>query len=201
MLARRTMSKHLVAAFAALFLSLGFNTGLRAATADPIDIPYTRFTLPNGLTVIVSEDHKAPVVAVSVWYHVGSADEPDGQDRLRAPVRAPDVPGLGEPQGRVLPSVRAGRRDRPERHDLVRPHQLFRDRADHRARHGAVDGIGPHGPPARRDRPEGARRAARRGAERKAPGREPALRPRRRAHAWPTRSRPTIRTTTTRSAR
>ena len=47
--------------------------------ADAVDIPFTRFTLPNGLTVVVSEDHKAPVVAVSVWYHVGSADEPKGK--------------------------------------------------------------------------------------------------------------------------
>jgi zinc protease len=43
------------------------------------DIAYTRFTLPNGLTVVVHEDHKAPVVAVSVWYHVGSGDEPGGK--------------------------------------------------------------------------------------------------------------------------
>ncbi|MDO1528875.1 pitrilysin family protein [Fulvimonas sp. R45] len=43
------------------------------------DIPFTRFTLPNGLTVVVSEDHKAPVVAVAVWYHVGSAREPIGK--------------------------------------------------------------------------------------------------------------------------
>ncbi|WP_414649883.1 M16 family metallopeptidase [Dyella sp.] len=43
------------------------------------DIAYTRFTLPNGLTVVVHEDHKAPVVAVSVWYHVGSGDEPKGK--------------------------------------------------------------------------------------------------------------------------
>lgn len=43
------------------------------------DIPYTRFKLPNGLTVVVSEDHKAPVVAVSVWYHVGSSYEPKGK--------------------------------------------------------------------------------------------------------------------------
>jgi len=44
-----------------------------------IDIPYTRFTLANGLTVLVHEDHKAPVVAVDVWYHVGSKDEPAGR--------------------------------------------------------------------------------------------------------------------------
>ena len=49
-----------------------------AAMAIP-ELPYTRFTLPNGLTVVVHEDHKAPVVAVSVWYHVGSADEPPGK--------------------------------------------------------------------------------------------------------------------------
>ncbi len=42
-------------------------------------LPYTRFTLPNGLTVVVHEDHKAPVVAVSVWYHVGSSYEPKGK--------------------------------------------------------------------------------------------------------------------------
>ncbi len=44
-----------------------------------VDIPYEQFTLPNGLRVIVHEDRKAPVVAVSVWYHVGSKDEPKGR--------------------------------------------------------------------------------------------------------------------------
>ena len=44
-----------------------------------VDIPYESFTLPNGLRVIVHEDHKAPVVAVSVWYHIGSKDEPGGK--------------------------------------------------------------------------------------------------------------------------
>ncbi|HET8749914.1 MAG TPA: pitrilysin family protein [Sphingomicrobium sp.] len=44
-----------------------------------VSIPYSTFTLPNGLRVVVHEDHKAPVVAVSVWYHVGSKDEPGGR--------------------------------------------------------------------------------------------------------------------------
>ena len=44
-----------------------------------VDIPYTKFTLDNGLTVLVHEDHKAPVVALSVWYNVGSKDEPAGK--------------------------------------------------------------------------------------------------------------------------
>ncbi|MEP7129861.1 MAG: pitrilysin family protein [Sphingomicrobium sp.] len=41
-----------------------------------VSIPHTMFKLVNGLTVIVHEDHKAPVVAVSTWYNVGSKDEP-----------------------------------------------------------------------------------------------------------------------------
>ncbi len=44
-----------------------------------IDIPYQEFQLDNGLTVIVHEDHKAPIVAVNVWYHVGSKDERPGR--------------------------------------------------------------------------------------------------------------------------
>ena len=51
-----------------------------AAQASKIpELKYERFTLPNGLTVVVHEDHKAPVVAVSVWYHVGSSYEPKGK--------------------------------------------------------------------------------------------------------------------------
>ena len=44
-----------------------------------VDIPYQEFTLDNGLRVIVHEDRKAPVVAVSIWYNVGSKDEPKGK--------------------------------------------------------------------------------------------------------------------------
>ena len=44
-----------------------------------VDIPYQKFTLNNGLTVIVHEDHKAPIVAVNIWYHVGSKNEKHGK--------------------------------------------------------------------------------------------------------------------------
>jgi predicted Zn-dependent peptidase len=44
-----------------------------------VDIPYQQFTLENGLRVIVHTDRKAPVVAVSIWYHVGSRFEPQGK--------------------------------------------------------------------------------------------------------------------------
>jgi len=42
-------------------------------------VPYQQFTLPNGLRVIVHQDHKTPKVAVAVWYHVGSMNEPEGK--------------------------------------------------------------------------------------------------------------------------
>ena len=50
-----------------------------ATLVKQVSIPHTMFRLPNGLTVIVHEDHKAPVVAVSTWYNVGSKDEPRGK--------------------------------------------------------------------------------------------------------------------------
>jgi zinc protease len=53
-----------------------------AATAPDLgvpDIPFTKKVLGNGLTVIVHEDHKAPVVGVNVWYHVGSKNERPGR--------------------------------------------------------------------------------------------------------------------------
>ena len=51
----------------------------RPAAVASVDIPYEQFTLPNGLRVIVHTDRKAPIVAVNVWYHVGSKDEPAGR--------------------------------------------------------------------------------------------------------------------------
>jgi len=50
-----------------------------SAQQSTIDIPFQKFVLPNGLTLIVHEDHKAPIVAVNVWYHVGSKNEKPGR--------------------------------------------------------------------------------------------------------------------------
>ncbi|MGA2770829.1 MAG: pitrilysin family protein [Bryobacteraceae bacterium] len=60
------------ALFTFAFLSL-------AAYAQDVDIPFQKFVLGNGLTLIVHEDHKAPIVAVNVWYHVGSKNEHPGK--------------------------------------------------------------------------------------------------------------------------
>ncbi len=61
-----------------------FSLGLMQAQdfkfkADDIEIPYKKYTLKNGLTLLVHEDHKAPIVAVNVWYHVGSKNEKPGK--------------------------------------------------------------------------------------------------------------------------
>ncbi len=77
-------------AFMASSLALGVANSAAAATkqAKPapvadliktVNIPYKEFTLDNGLRVIVHTDRKAPVVAVSVWYGVGSKHEPKGK--------------------------------------------------------------------------------------------------------------------------
>jgi zinc protease len=47
--------------------------------APVIDLPYTKRTLDNGLDVIVHEDHHVPIVAVNLWYHVGSKNEQPGR--------------------------------------------------------------------------------------------------------------------------
>src|ERR1700694_1272635 len=74
--------------FVVLFLVLALVTSGSAQTKSAptksvqtteIDIPYEPFVLDNGLTVIVHEDHKAPIVAVNTWYHVGSKDEKPGK--------------------------------------------------------------------------------------------------------------------------
>lgn len=44
-----------------------------------VDIPHQKYVLDNGLTLIVHEDHKAPIVSVNIWYHVGSKNEKPGK--------------------------------------------------------------------------------------------------------------------------
>ena len=77
----RTATRFLKAGALALAIASGVAAAADAGFAKPdaIDIPFEKFQLGNGLTVVVHEDHKAPVVAISVWYHVGSADEPNGK--------------------------------------------------------------------------------------------------------------------------
>jgi len=73
------VSTSLVAAGPALAKAKAANPAPIADLVKAVDIPYEAFTLDNGLRVIVHEDRKAPVVAVSVWYRVGSKHEPKGK--------------------------------------------------------------------------------------------------------------------------
>lgn len=50
------------------------------AQAIRVAVPFEKYSLENGLEVILHEDHRTPVVAVNVWYHVGSKDEPPGKN-------------------------------------------------------------------------------------------------------------------------
>jgi zinc protease len=63
--------------FAALFLLISLVSS-RAVAEDP-EIAFEEFYLDNGLRVIVHEDRKAPIVAVTLWYHVGSKNEAPGK--------------------------------------------------------------------------------------------------------------------------
>jgi len=75
---------------AACLVMLTTCAGAFAQTND-VDIPYQKMVLDNGLTLIVHEDHKAPIVAINTWYHVGVEEREAGEDRVRALVRALDV--------------------------------------------------------------------------------------------------------------
>jgi zinc protease len=69
----------IIAAICGLFLQGTPTIAAEAATDVQIDIPYKKFVLTNGLTLIVHEDHKAPIVAVNLWYHVASKNEKVGK--------------------------------------------------------------------------------------------------------------------------
>ena len=77
---RQALAALALTATLALFSAAPVSAATAAGGKLPdIDIPYTKYVLPNGLTLIVHEDHKAPIVAVNVWYHVGSKDERPGR--------------------------------------------------------------------------------------------------------------------------
>ena len=65
---------------AAALLALALAGPAAAQTpAPPIEVKYTQFTLPNGLHVILHEDHSVPIATVNTWYRVGSANELPGR--------------------------------------------------------------------------------------------------------------------------
>src|SRR5687768_12356961 len=74
-------TRHILIALALLLMSAPEWSQAAAQTArsEPILRPFTIFTLDNGLTVLVREDHKLPIASVTVIYNVGSHDDPPGR--------------------------------------------------------------------------------------------------------------------------
>src|SRR5215510_4684291 len=68
------MRRHILLALLALL-----TVPLGAQSPAPLQVPYRQFTLANGLNVILHRDTSIPVVAVNMWYHVGSANEKPGR--------------------------------------------------------------------------------------------------------------------------
>jgi zinc protease len=62
-----------------LWVGVVYSQSLGLVDPAGINIPYKRYVLENGLRLIVHEDHKVPIVAVNIWYHVGSKNEKPGK--------------------------------------------------------------------------------------------------------------------------
>jgi zinc protease len=67
------------AALAACVVAVGFQTPTGATSVRPAPFTFDDYTLPNGLRVILLQDHSTPIVHVTLWYHVGSKDEKTGR--------------------------------------------------------------------------------------------------------------------------
>jgi zinc protease len=80
---RPPLLSSLIAFASASLVSIAGFDAPRAFAADPdasrIVLPVRSVTLANGLQVVLHEDHRTPIVAVNLWYHVGSKDEPPGR--------------------------------------------------------------------------------------------------------------------------
>src|ERR1035441_6272446 len=122
--------------FAALFLGLALVVGgweqaalaqtapaqsTRVQSAKELDIPYERFVLDNGLTVIVHEDHKAPIVAINTWYHVGSKNEKIGKTGFAHLFEHLMFGGSEHAKGRYIDAMESFVRWRRIKSDCCRP--------------------------------------------------------------------------------
>ncbi|MEI6246056.1 MAG: pitrilysin family protein [Acidobacteriota bacterium] len=73
------MSRRLLLSLAMVAALISVPLGAHQSAPKPISVAYNMFTLANGLTVILHEDHSVPVASVNVWYKVGSANEKPGR--------------------------------------------------------------------------------------------------------------------------
>jgi zinc protease len=73
------MSRRSTAALALVLMAAPLGAQSPAPPAAPLEVPFQQFQLANGLNVILHRDTTVPLVAVNVWYHVGSANERPGR--------------------------------------------------------------------------------------------------------------------------
>ena len=154
------------------------------AQAPPSDIPkldVEKYTLANGLEVILSEDHRVPLVGVDVWYHVGPAHEAPGRTGFAHLFEHMMFQGSKHIESDAHFKLLAGAGATGVNGTTeLRSHQLLRDDAVESARARALARVRSHGIPARDGRSGEAVEPAGRRAERAAPElREPAVRHRR----------------------
>ncbi len=164
-------------------VALALGASLRAAAGDDaaarprLSVPYTQFTLPNGLRVVLHEDHSVPVVAVNVWYHVGSGREKPGRTGFAHLFEHLMFEGSGHVKEGDFDNLLEGAGGDNNGSTNTRSHQLLPQRAVERAGTGAVSRVRSDGLSARGDVARQSRWPARRGQERAAAGRrEPAVR-------------------------
>ena len=184
-----------------LFMLLVVASSLAQAGDPRITVSYTRFRLPNGLDVILHEDHTVPSVSVNIWYHVGSAREKPGRTGFAHLFEHLMFMGSKDaPEGKLDQWLEAAggennastNTDRTNYYENVPSNALDLP---------ALPRIRQDGIPRRRDDPREGGRAAR-GREERAPPelRESAVRSRIAPARWRTSTRPTTRTTGRRSA-
>ncbi len=159
-------------------LALACGASMAAAPQAVPSIPFQQFTLPNGLHVILSEDHTAPLVGVEMLYDVGSKDEKPGRTgfaHLYEHLMFQGTANLPKGESDRLIEAAGGV---VERLHQPRPHPVLGAGPLERARADALHPGRAHGPPAAHARPGQARQPARGGAQRAARElRDEALRP------------------------
>ena len=112
-----------------------------------MNIPFEKHTLANGLDVLLHEDHGCPIVAVNLWYHVGSKNEVPGRTGFAHLFEHLMFEGSAHhDHGYFQPLQGAG--GYAQRIDERRSHELLGGRAGQRPGAGAVDGVRSHGVPA-----------------------------------------------------
>ena len=89
-----------------------------------ISIEFDKFTLPNGLDVILSRDNSLPVASVNLWYHVGSKNEDEGKTGFAHLFEHVMFEGSKNPRLQLLRAAHESR-GQPERLHDARPHQLL----------------------------------------------------------------------------